>query len=774
MVRVWLLCSAMPALAVAQQDWRYYGGDAGGTKYSPLDQIRKENVRRLKPAWIFDTGDFSDGKILAGRSAFEGTPLVVDGVMYVSTSFHRLFALDPETAKILWEFDPKFDRATRVTLYQSRGLAYFDGGPGGKRILLADQQARLFSVNASTGKLDPGFGIEGMVDLRKGMADKFPKGSYGLTSPVAVCQDTIVTGAWVGDGEPQGPSGDIRGFDARTGRQLWRFHTVPHPGEFGHDTWGPDSWKDRGGTNAWSLMSVDPARGMVFLPLTSPSTDFYGGDRPGANLFGDSVVALDCKTGQRRWHFQTVHHNLWDYDLPSQPVLVSLQRNGKTVDAVAQATKTGFVFVLDRETGKPLFPVEERPVPKSSIPGEASWPTQPFPSKPPPFARQSMTLADMTDVTPESRAQCMEMIKGAVVEGKLYDPIGEKPTVMFPGTNGGSNWGGGSFDPKTGTFYVNSMDVAGFLRLVKRPADSTIPYRSQGFGRFWDKDGYPCQKPPWGTLTAIDLNQGEIRWQARLGEFEELTRRGVPKTGTPNLGGSIVTAGGLVFIGATNDSKFRAFDKDTGQELWVTDLPASGHATPMTFMGRKTGRQFVVIAAGGGNKYNTQFTAKLVAFALPRAGDPPQPLLISATRKPLFRAEYKGMEEKLPLPAPAQPVLFSHKTHIAAGAVCQNCHPGATRQARAGLPDAAKCTQCHPGFSKQEIEWARIYKVPDFVFFSHQKHSGDGMQCTVCHGAVQTRDVLAKEVSTSMVACMDCHKARQASVACNVCHDLGQ
>jgi glucose dehydrogenase len=768
-----LLAIAIVVSAAPAHEWRYYGGDAGGTKYSTLDQINRKNVHKLKPVWIFDTGDSSDGKQLAGRSAFETTPLVVDGVMYVSTSFHRLFALEPETGRILWEFDPKFDRSTRVTLYQSRGVAYWERGQQ-KRILLADQQGRLFSINAKTGKLDPGFGAEGTVDLRKGMADQFPNSSYGLTSPVTVCQDTVVTGAWVSDGEPQGASGDIRGFDARTGRQLWRFHTVPRPGEFGNDTWGNDSWRDRGGTNVWSLMSVDERRGLVFLPLTSPSTDFYGGDRPGANLFGDSVVALDCKTGKRRWHFQTVHHNLWDYDLPSQPVLVSVNRDGKSIEAVAQATKTGFVFLLGRDTGKPLFDVEERAVPKSSIPGEVSWPTQPFPVKPPPFARQSMKLSEMTTVTPESRAECMEMIKDAVVEGRLYDPIGERPTVMFPGTNGGSNWGGGSFDPTTATLYVNSMDVAGFLRMAKRPADSKIPYRSQGFGRFWDKNGYPCQQPPWGTLTAIDLSKGEFRWQSRLGEFDELTRRGVPKTGTPNLGGSIVTAGGLVFIGATNDSKFRAFDKDSGEEIWVTNLPASGHATPMTFLGRKTGKQFVLIAAGGGNKYNTGFGGKLVAFALPGEGDPAGPRIISAVRKPIFRAEYKGLEEKLPVAVAAQPIAFSHRIHAEAKIECRVCHSDALTQARAGLPDAAKCNQCHPNTRKDPINWVRVYKTPDFVFFSHQRHASAAVQCVSCHGPVSTRDVLMKEVSTGMVACMDCHKAKQAAVTCNVCHDLGQ
>jgi quinoprotein glucose dehydrogenase len=762
-----LLLTLSASKPTPRRDWRHYGGDPGGTKYSPLDQINKTNVGQLRPAWIFDSGDSSDGKQLHARSAFETTPLVIDGTMYVSTPFHRLFALDPETGRILWEFDPKFDRSTRVTLYQSRGVAYWEKG---KRILLGDQQGRLFSIDARTGKPDPAFGSNGVIDLKQGMTRG--DGAYGLTSPVAVCQDTLVTGAWVSDGEPQGPSGDVRGFDAKTGRQLWRFHTVPRAGEFGNDTWKGDSWKDRGGVNVWSLMSVDERRGMVFLPLTSPSTDFYGGDRGGANLFGDSVVALDCRTGVRRWHFQTIHHNLWDYDLPSQPVLVTVDRNGKRVDAVAQATKTGFVFLLDRLTGKPLFDVEERPVPKSTIPGEQSSPTQPYPAKPPPFARQSMRAQDLTTVTRESRAECLGMIKDAIVETRLYDPIGEKTTVMFPGTNGGSNWGGGSFDPATAMLFVNSMDVAGFLRMVKRPEGSKVPYRNQGFGRFWDKNLYPCQNPPWGTLTAIDLNNGEFRWQVRLGEFDELTERGVPKTGAPNLGGSVVTAGGLVFIGATNDRKFRAFDKDTGEELWMTRLPASAHATPMTYLGPKSGRQFVVIAAGGGNKYNNEYTGKLIAFALPGPGDSSEPHTINASRKPVFRAEYQGIQETLPAAVAPQPLPFSHRIH-ASLMKCVECHPGALSEARAGFPPASKCTPCHASIERP-VDWVRIYKVPDFVFFSHQRHARANVQCAECHGPVATRDVLMKEASTGMVACMNCHRAQNASTACNVCHDLGQ
>ena len=611
-----LLLAANPAAA---QEWPAYGGNPGGIRYSALDQISKSNVKDLKVAWIHDNGDASDGTELPTRSAFETTPLLIDGVLYVVTVFHRVLALDPDTGEQLWEFDPKFDRMERVNLYHNRGLAYWTDGQR-KRIFLADQLGRLFSIDTETHKLDPGFGVDGMVDLKEDMlTDKYPHLRYGNTSPVAPCGDVVVVGGWVSDGEPQGPSGDIRAFYARTGKPAWRFHTVPRPGEYGHTTWEGDSWRERGGTNAWSTMSVDEERGMVFVPLTSPSIDFYGGDRKGANLFSDSVVALDCGTGKRRWHFQTIHHDLWDWDLPTQPNLVTVTRDGRKIPAVAQITKTGFVFLLDRVTGRPLFEVEERPVEKSDIPGEESWPTQPFPVKPPPIARQSMTKDEFTNVTPESRAECLEMTKDAIVDGPMFRAIRRKLTVMFPGTNGGPNWGGGSFDPTSQVLYVNSMDVGAFTRIVPRPGGSKVPFRSRGtkYGRFWDSNQYPCQAPPWGHLTAIDLNKGEFVWRVVLGEFDELSQRGIPKTGTPNLGGSINTAGGLVFIAATNDRRFRAFDKDTGEQLWETRLPASGHATPMTYWSEKTKKQYVVIAAGGGNKYNKAYLAKLVAFALP-------------------------------------------------------------------------------------------------------------------------------------------------------------
>ncbi|MGH9658906.1 MAG: pyrroloquinoline quinone-dependent dehydrogenase [Bryobacteraceae bacterium] len=602
------------------QDWPVYGGDPGGTKHSALKQIDRSNVARLRVAWTYRTGDMSDGKTYPVRSAFETTPLVVDNVMYLTTPFCRLIALDAETGKERWAFDPRIDKEKPANLFINRGAAYWTDGKL-RRLFLGTLNARLWSIDASTGKPDDSFGAGGSIDLRAGVADRFPDRNYSMTSPPAIYKNLVICGALTADGEPQGPSGDVRAFDARTGKLVWRFHTVPRPGEFGHDTWEPGSWKDRAAANAWSILSVDVERGLVFLPLTSPATDYYGGDRKGANLFGDSVVALDASTGARRWHFQTVHHNIWDYDLPAAPNLVDVRRDGKLIPAVAQVTKTGFVFVLDRLTGKPLFDVEERPVPKSGVPGEQAWPTQPHPVKPPPFARQSMKREELTNVTPESRAFCEKLIDGAVF-GSLFTPIGLEPTVLFPGTNGGTNWGGASFDPETQTLYVNSMDVGMLYQMRPRPEGSIIPYRPQGRGtpssRFWDPRLNPCQQPPWGHLTAIDLNAGQFRWRSVLGIVEELIAKGIPPTGTSNLGGSLVTAGGLVFIGATNDSRFRAFDKDTGREVWVTRLPASAHATPMTYRGKRTGRQFVAVAAGGGNKYNhDDVSDSLVAFSLP-------------------------------------------------------------------------------------------------------------------------------------------------------------
>lgn len=595
-----------------------YGGDPGNTRYSTLKQINRSNVIQLKITWIYHTGDISDGSKYPVRSTFESTPLVIDGLMYVTTPFSRLIALDPESGKEVWAFDPKIVMDIPRNMFISRGAAFWTDGTQ-KRILLGTLDGRLFSIDTKSGKPDDAFGTGGSVDLRQGVADNYPNREYGMTSPPVVYKNVIICGSLTADGTPRGPLGDVRGYDARTGKLIWTFHVVPRPGEFGHDTWEGESWKGRGAINAWSMLTVDSERGIVFLPLTSPSTDTYGGDRKGMGLFGDCLVALDALTGKRLWHFQTVHHDLWDYDIPAPPNLVTIIRDGKAVPAVAQVTKTGFTFVFDRVSGKPLFNIVEKPVPASDVPGEQTWPTQPFPMKPPPYARQTMTSDEVTDVTPESHAYCAKLVDDAVL-GEIFTPIGLKPTVLFPGTNGGSNWGGASWDPDTHTLYVNSMDVGMLYHMVKRAEGAQIPYRPSGTnsdGRFWDRDHRPCQKPPWGFLTAINLDKGEFRWRTVLGVDDELAAKGVPQTGTPNIGGSIVTAGGLVFIGATNDSRFRAFDKYTGKELWVVRLPASAHATPMTFIGSKTGKQYIVIAAGGGNKYNNVYSDSLVAFCLP-------------------------------------------------------------------------------------------------------------------------------------------------------------
>jgi quinoprotein glucose dehydrogenase len=611
------LALLLTASAISGQDWPHWGGDLGGMKFSALKQIHKGNVSKLRQVWVFDTQDFSDGTQLATKSAFEATPLVIENTMYLISPFGRVFALDAETGTEKWVFDPKIDKTVRVNLFANRGLASWNKG-GQRRLFAGDLEGRLHSIDARTGKLDPAFGQKGSVDLARD-AQQGEGGAYRLSSPVAVCGDVLIAGGWVNDGNPRGPSGDIRGLDARDGRLLWRFHTVPRPGEAGHETWSENSWKERGGTNSWSISSVDSERGLVFIPLTSPSYDFYGGDRKGANLYSDSVVALKCATGQRAWHYQTVHHDLWDYDLASPPALITAYANGKARPAVAQATKQGFLFVLDRDTGKPIFPVEERPVPPSKLPGEQASPTQPFPTRTPAFSRQSMTASEITNTTPESRAECLAMTEGVEFGRPLFQPLDETPAVLFPGLNGGANWGGVAFDPKSQLLFVNSMDVGGLFRLVDRGEEAEIRYRLRAlkYEFFWDSKMYPCQRPPWGHLTAIDMKTGEFRWRVVLGEFDELTQKGVPKTGAPNLGGPIVTAGGLVFIGATNDGKFRAFDRDTGHELWMARLPASGMATPVTYRGAKTGRQFVAIAAGGGNKYDKKFSGKIVVFSLP-------------------------------------------------------------------------------------------------------------------------------------------------------------
>lgn len=756
-------------------------------KYSSFKQINRSNIRTLREAWIFHTGDVSDGTRWPTRSAFETTPLVIGATMYITTPFSRLIALDAETGRERWSFDPRIDRDQATNLFINRGAAYWTDNRK-QRVFLGTIDGRLFSIQAETGKPDDAFGLGGWIDLRPASAQKFPSKQYGMTSPPAVYRNLVICGSLVPDGDPHGPAGDVQAFDANTGKLVWTFHTVAQAGEFGNDTWTGESWRDRGGLNAWPPLSIDVQRGIVFLPLTSPSTDYFGGDRKGAGLFGDSLVALDAATGKRLWHFQTVHHNVWDYDLPAQPALVTVRHDGHLVDAVVQVTKTGFTYVFERTTGRPLFPIEEVRVPKSDVPGEEAWSTQPRPVKPPPYARQQMSPDELTDVTQESRAYCQELIKGAVF-GRIFTPIGLQPTVLFPGTNGGANWGGGSFDPATHTLYVNSMDVGMLFHLARRPAGSEIPYRAQGSGsinsRFWDKDLNPCQRPPWGFLTAIDLDRGEFRWRSVLGVVDDLIKRGLPPTGAPNIGGSIVTAGGLVFIGATNDGRFRAFDKNSGAELWTTKLPASAHATPMTFRGSKTGRQFVVIAAGGGNKYNKTYSDSLVAFALPSGNDNTAPI-VSYSRT-IARETAAARQHTAQQTAGGGPELFSHARHSALKLQCGYCHSSATSAERAGFPDASRCATCHTDVaaagpavralatmpaSARVVPATPVYRLPDFVSFSHAKHAAARIECATCHGNIWAQQRIVPVLQMKMKACIDCHRQEKATVSCTACHEV--
>jgi quinate dehydrogenase (quinone) len=608
-------------------EWRFYGGDEGGTRYSTLNQINRNNVTSLRRAWTYRTGELELGlKTADFQASFSCTPLVIDGVMYISTPSSRVIALDAETGNEIWKFDPQANTPRRE-FNSHRGVAYWENQTKtDRRILFGTVNGHLIALNAASGKPISDFGASGFVDLRAQGADRFkqdPSWGARVTSAPVIYKDLVIVGWGLPEYPAKGPSGDVRAYSVRTGKLIWTFHTVPRPGEPGNETWSDDSWRDRMGANVWSTMSVDQQRGIVFLPIGSPTYDFYGGDRKGKNLYGNCLVALNAANGKLIWYFQTVHHDLWDYDLPAQPTLITVRRNNRSIPAVAQVTKMGFVFVFNRLTGEPLFPIEERAVPQSNVPGEETWPTQPFPVKPPPLARQSLTRQEVSDVTPESKRYCNELFDKLTNKG-AYTPAGLEPTLMFPGYHGGGNWSGGSFDPSTGYLFVNMNEDGAIGQMNPQPPDSPLPYIRKGrfeeYAWFRDQNNRPCQQPPWGTLTAVDLNTGVIAWRIPLGFVEELKSKGYANTGTQNLGGSIVTAGDLVFIAATTDQRFRAFDTRTGKLLWEDLLEANGHATPMTFQGKKSGKQFVVITSGGGGflrQLSSVLSDTVVAYALP-------------------------------------------------------------------------------------------------------------------------------------------------------------
>ena len=703
-------------IAHANDNWSAYLGDKGARHYSELRQITRENVQSLRPAWTFHAGGVAPNN----RSQIQCNPLIIDGILYGTSPSVEAFALDAETGKELWRFNPANCPGITKTGV-NRGLMHWVDAksPKDRRVYFANDHF-LHALDAATGKRIASFGKEGSIDLKENMGRDIGGLALNVTSPGVIHGDLLILGMRLGEGPAPAAPGPIRAFDLRTGQLVWRFNTIPLPGETGHETWPPKAYETIGGANVWAGFALDEARGIVFCPTGSAAFDFWGGNRVGQNLYANCLIALDAQSGKRLWHQQLVHHDLWDRDLPAPPTLITLSRGGKKIDAVAQVTKSGHVFVFNRDTGEPVFPIREVPVPGSDLIGEAAWPTQPLPEKPAPFARQLFSYDEITNISPESHRQVLERFS-KIRPHTPFAPPSREGTIILPGFDGGAEWGGAAADP-TGVLYVNANEMAWILTMVenqkvndaspmsgetiftqicaachgidrmgnkaqnvpplsgieqrlkkadllailkagkgvmpsfaflnpaqqemvadyllgnaasstaasapkpdksptadsaapqKGPALGQIPYTTTGYNRWLDANGYPAIKPPWGTLNAIDLNTGEYLWRTPLGEFPELTAKGVPATGTENYGGPVVTAGGLVFIAASKDEHLRAFDKKTGKELWKFKLPAAGYATPSTYSVK--GRQYVVIACGGG-KCGTPSGDAYMAFCLP-------------------------------------------------------------------------------------------------------------------------------------------------------------
>lgn len=620
------------------EGWPTYGGDPGGARYSALDQIDAGNVRELEPAWTYRTRAFEGREDVIGRTAFEATPILADRRLYLCSPFNEAIALDPGTGEEIWRYDPNISKDMRpANQFVCRGVSYWKDNLAppdavcGARIFMATNDGRVVALDAATGQPCDSFGENGQVTVAPSMSLRWP-GEFQITSAPAITRDVVIVGTSISDNlRADAPHGTVHAFDARTGSPVWTFDPIPRsPDDPAFSTWEDNSAERTGHANVWSTISVDETRGWVFLPTSSASPDFFGGLRPGDNRNTNSVVALDATTGELIWSFQTVHHDIWDYDIPSQPGLYSIWKDGRRQDVVAQPTKTGMIFVLDRDTGEPVLPVEERPVPQDGAEGEWLSATQPFAPNPGLIVPDTLAASEAFGITGIDKAACADLIHNARSEG-LYTPPTEQGTIVRPFTGGGANWGGAAFDPSRNLVVINMSNLAHLIRLI--PADQVravaetshdaeiSPQEGAPFGMsreiMMSPLGLPCSPPPWGVLAAVDIERGELVWRRPIGSTRDIAPMGIDlPLGTPNLGGPLVTAGGLVFLGATIDSYLRAFNIETGDLLWKASLPASAQATPMTY--EWEGRQYVVIAAGGYGNVDSRMGDYVVAFALPQ------------------------------------------------------------------------------------------------------------------------------------------------------------
>ena len=613
--------------------WSHYGGDAGGHRFSKLIQINTKNVGKLSIAWLYQTGDLKDRPEAIQQSATEGTPILVEDSLIFCTPFNEIIAVNPGNGNEIWRFDPQINlQQEPANQFVCRGVAHWldpaSSEACSSRILMGTNDARIIAIDATNGQRCSSFGENGEVEIDPGM-ELWWQGEFQITSPPVIAGDTVIVGSSISDNaRVEAPAGTVRAFDVRTGAAKWEFDPIPRTASNpAIVSWQGGQPPSEGHANVWAPMSVDPGRGLVFLPTSSPSPDFHGGLRAGDNRNANSVVALKAETGELLWSFQTVHHDVWDYDLPAQPGLYTVWRDGQPHEVVAQVTKTGFVFVLDRDTGEPFLPIEERPVPQSAADGEYLSPTQPFPVLTPPIVPSTVSGDDAFGITWFDRRQCRKQIEDSLNQG-IFTPPSEQGTLLYPFTGGGANWGSAAFDPIRNLLVVNMSNVAHHVTLFHSQElqnmrkvfhdQEVSPQEGAPFGmkrRMLSSSlDLPCTPPPWGIIAGIDLSTGKIVWRKTLGTTEDLAPGPGIKLGTPNLGGPVTTAGGLVFIGAAMDNYLRAFDINNGKELWKGRLPAGGQATPMTY--EWEGRQFVVIYAGGYSRMRTQLGDYLVAFSL--------------------------------------------------------------------------------------------------------------------------------------------------------------